>query len=52
MRQFFRSLLPSFDRDRLGIQRINAKRREFAALSDDERRHVATQTDDLLSSWR
>jgi preprotein translocase subunit SecA len=48
VRQFFRSLLPSFDHDRLGIQRINAKRREFAALGNDERRNVATQTDDLL----
>jgi preprotein translocase subunit SecA len=48
VRQFLRFLLPSFDRDRSAIQRINALRSEFANLSNDQLRAGAAQTNNLL----
>src|SRR5947207_7383407 len=54
MRQILRSLRASrlaFDRDRSAIQRINAMRREFARLDDDQlraRAAMAAQANDLL----
>ena len=48
MRRFLRSLLPSLDRDRSAIQRINARRLEFARLDDDHLRTAAAETNDIL----
>ena len=48
MRQFLRSLLPSLDRDRSAIQRINALRSELTHTSDSQLRTIAVQTKDLL----
>jgi preprotein translocase subunit SecA len=48
VRQFLRSLWPSFDRDWSAIQRINAMRTEFADLSDARIRALAAQTQNLL----
>ena len=48
MRQFLRSLIASFDRDRFAIRRINAIRAELARVSDDQLRDVATRASSLL----
>ena len=48
MRQFLRSLVASFDRDRFAIRRVNAIRSELARVSDDQLRDVATRASDLL----
>jgi preprotein translocase subunit SecA len=40
--------LPSFDRDRSAIQRINTLRSEFTNLSDGQLRAAAAQTNNLL----
>src|SRR5207237_606312 len=47
VRQFLQSLLPSLDRDRSSIRRINAMRLEFARLDDDQLRNRAAQANDL-----
>jgi len=47
VRQFLRSLLPSFDRDGAAIERIRAKQEEFAGRSDDQLR-AAAQTHHIL----
>lgn len=48
MRQFFRSLFASFDRDQSAIRRINGIRSQLARVSDDQLREVATRASGLL----
>jgi preprotein translocase subunit SecA len=48
VRQFLRTILASFDRDRSSIDRINAMRLEFARLSDEQLRVAASKANQLL----
>jgi hypothetical protein len=48
VRQFLRSLLASFDRDRSAIQRINTMRLELVRVSDEQLRDVAAGANGLL----
>jgi preprotein translocase subunit SecA len=48
VRQFLRSILASFNRDRSSIERINALRLEVARFDDDQLRTAASKATELL----